>query len=140
VTPDAPSATELQTNPVVQAALAAAWADSLVDDMILRHEEGGYIFVNATTGEVIVRRVLPGGRDVLDLSMPPELSGCFLVATYHTHPNPTAVGWDPEPSQADRLVAADSGVPWFIISDLGVYVVGPDRRVGGLSGPPGYPI
>ena len=136
---DAPSATELQANPVVQAAFAAAWADSFPDDPTLRHEEGGYIYVNAITGEVIIRRVQPGGRDVLDLSVPTELPDCFVVATYHTHPNPTAVGWDPEPSEVDRQVSSDSGVPWFVISDLGVYVAGPDRRVGGFNGSPGYP-
>jgi hypothetical protein len=136
---DAPTAAELQANPVVLAAFAAAWADSFPDDPALRHEEGGYIYVNSTTGEVMVRRALPGTRRALNLTSPPAVPGCVLVATYHTHPNPTAVGWDPEPSTEDRREADASGVPWFVVSDMGVFVAGPDRRVGGLSGPPGYP-
>jgi hypothetical protein len=61
------------------------------------------------------------------------------VATYHTHPNPIAEGWIPDPSDDDLKWAADTGVPWFVISEAGVYVAGPDRRVGGLTGPSGYP-
>jgi hypothetical protein len=137
---EAPTAAELQANPVVQAAFAAAWADSFPDEPALRHEEGGYIYVNPTTGDVVVRRALPGTRRVLNLTNPPDVPGCFLVATYHTHPNPTATGWDPEPSTEDRREADASGVPWFVVSELGVFVAGPDRRVGGLSGPSGYPI
>lgn len=137
---DAPTAAELEANPVVQAAFAVAWADSLVDDPALRHEEGGYIYVNATTGEIVVRRAPPGGYDMLDLSYPPVVPDSFLVATYHTHPILLAQGFDPEPSPTDRREADGSGVPWFVVTEIGVYVVGPDRRIGGLSGPPGYPI
>jgi hypothetical protein len=140
VTPDAPAAAELQANPVVQAAFTAAWADSLADDPVLRHEEGGFIYVNAMTGEVVVRRATPGGRDALDLTNPPPLQDCYLVATFHTHPNPSHLGWDPTPSSDDYREADDSGVPWFAITDAGIYAVGPERRMGGLSGPPGYPI
>ena len=137
---DAPSAAELQANPVVQAAFVAAWADSLTDDASLRHEEGGYIYMNATTGEIVVRRAPSGGRDALDLSTPTTPPDCFLVATYHTHPNPSRLGWDPTPSSDDYREADGSGVPWFVVTDAGIYVVGPDRRVGGLTGLPGYPI
>ena len=44
------------------------------------------------------------------------------------------------PSSDDYREADGSGVPWFVITDVGVYVAEPDSRVGGLSGPPGYPI
>ena len=138
MTPDAPSATELQANPVVQAAFTAAWADSLVDDPVLRHEEGGFVYANLG-GDVVVRRALPGGRRFVDLSSPPDVVGYFLVATYHTHPNLIADGGDPDPSFDDRDNADDSGVPWFVVSELGVSYVGPDRRTGGLTGPGGYP-
>lgn len=135
----APTAADLEANPVVQAAFAAAWADSFVDDPQLRHEEGGYIYCEPATGDVRVRRAPPGSRRLLDLSRPPVVLGCFLVATYHTHPNLIADGGDPDPSDEDRLLADDSGIPWFVVSELGVYAVGPARRVGGLTGPPGYP-
>ena len=137
---DAPTADELRTDPTVQAAFAVAWADSFVDDPTLRHEEGGYIYWEIATGRVLVRRTRPGLTDALDLSHPPHLNGCYLVATYHTHPNPAADGWRPQPSDDDWVEASGSGVPWFVVSEVGVFVAGPIRRVGGLSGPPGYPI
>jgi hypothetical protein len=65
--------------------------------------------------------------------------GYYLVATYHTHPNPAARGWDPYPSLEDWNEADDSGVPWFVVSESGVYVAGPTQRAGGLTGPPRYP-
>jgi hypothetical protein len=139
VTPEAPRAAELQANAVVQAAFAAAWADSFPDDPALRHEEGGFIYVNATTGGIVIRRVPPGGERVLNLSSPPDVPGYFLVATYHTHPTLIAHGGDPDPSPEDRFWANDTEVPWFVVSELGIVAVGPDRRVGGLAGPSGYP-
>jgi hypothetical protein len=133
------TAAELEANPVVRAAFAAAWADSMVDDPVLRHEEGGLIYVHPTSGDVTTRRVPPGGERYLDLSYPPQVSGSFMVATFHTHPVLIADGGDPDPSPADLRLATDSGVPWFIVTELGVLVVGPDSRVGGFTGPEGYP-
>ncbi len=136
---DAPTADELRTNPIVQAAFAAAWADSFPDDPALRHEEGGFIYYNPTTGEVAVRRALPGQRRELELSHPPDVAGSYLVATFHTHPNPVSLGWNPHPSDEDQREASASGVPWFVVSEVGVFVTGPNSRHGGLVGPPGYP-
>jgi hypothetical protein len=137
---DAPTAAELQANPVVQAALTAAWTDSLADDLALRHEEGGFIYLEVDNGAIHIRRASPGDRWGVDLTNPPILPGCFLVATYHTHPNLSTEGWQVTPSEEDRDLANDSGVPWFIVADDGVFVTGPDQRVGGLIGNPGYPI
>lgn len=137
---DAPTAAALQADPVVRAAFAAAWADSFPDDRSLRHEEGGYIYASPNTGEIVVRRAFLGTQDELTLKTPPAIPGYFLVATYHTHPNPIAEGWNPDPSDDDILNAFDTGVPWFVCSELGVSVAGPDRRVGGLTGNPGYPM
>lgn len=137
---DAPTASELQAHPVVQVAFAAAWADSFPDDPALRHEEGGYIYMNPTTGEVAIRRASPGKRKSLDLSSPPPVPGHYLVATYHTHPNPVADGYDPTPIDDDIREANGSGVPWLVFAKEAVYVAGPDQRVGGFSGNPGYPI
>jgi hypothetical protein len=136
---EAPTATELEANPVVQAAFAAAWADSFHDVPLLRHEEGGFIYFNPTTGEVTTRRTPPGRLGVLDVSSPPTITGAFLVAVYHTHPNPASAGWMPDPSSDDYELTDDTGVPWFIICVDEVYVIGPERRVGGLTGPPTYP-
>ena len=122
------------------AAFAAAWADSFPDDPALRHEEGGYIYCEAATGRLIVRRAMPGGERTINLSHPPRLPGCFLVATYHTHPNSAALGWQPDPSLQDRIAADGSGVPWFVVAEQQVFICGPKQRLGGLTGPPGYPI
>lgn len=138
-TPEAPSAAELQANPVVQAAFAAAWADSFPDDRVMRHEEGGYIYANPATGDVTVRRELPGSRRQIDLSAPPVVPDSYLVATYHTHPTPITDNGDPYPSPDDEECADSTGVPWFVVTEIGILVVGPDRRVGGLAGPAGYP-
>lgn len=137
---EAPSAAELEANPVVQAAFAAAWADSFPDDPVLMHEEGGFIYADVNTGGVAVRRVPPGESDGIDLSYPPDVPDAVLVATYHTHPHPPDRVWTAEPSMEDRRLATESGVPWFVLSHVGVFVTGPDRRVGGLAGPPGYPM
>ena len=136
---DAPNAAELQSHAVVQAAFAAAWADSFPDDPALRHEEGGYIYFNLAMGEVMVRRAQPGLLDELDLSNPPEINDYYVVATFHTHPNPASLGWMHDPSPSDYSTANRWGVPFFIISEENVYVIGPDRRVGGCTGPRGYP-
>ena len=59
------------------------------DDSVLRHEEGGYIYAGLDWCESYVRRAPPGGS-MADRSgaVPPVVPGCFLVATYHTHPTP----------------------------------------------------
>ncbi len=54
------------------------------NDHARRHEEGGLIYANATTEELIVRRVPLGESDTIDLSYPPALAGAFLIATNHT--------------------------------------------------------
>jgi len=136
---EAPTATELEAHPVVRAAFAAAWADSFPDDPALRHEEGGFVYYNPTNADVAVRRVLPGRKDELRLPAPPVLQNYYVVATFHTHPNPSSEGWIPDPSPEDREGAYEIGVPWFVVTEFDVFVAGPERRVGGLNGPSGYP-
>ena len=137
---DAPSASELQADPTVQTAFAAAWADSFPDDPLWRHEEGGYIYYNPSTGTISVRRALPGLRSELDLSFPPTVNDCYLVGIFHTHPTSAALGYMPDPSRADHKLAGGAGIPFFTIHEDQTYVIGPERRVGGCSGPSGYPI
>lgn len=136
---EAPSADVLKVSAVVQAAFEAAWADSFVDDPLLRHEEGGFISAKPTTGEIIVRRAPPGGTRELNLTSPLIVRGAYLVATYHTHPKLIVDGGDPDPSPDDIEISEESGVPWFIVAEVGLIVVGPERRVGGFAGPVGYP-
>lgn len=126
-------------DPVVQAALQQAWADSLPADPGLRHEEGGWVYADAGTGQLIVRRAAAGAQHTIDLTNPPLMAGAFVVATFHTHPNPTAEGWSGGPSIQDEVSANLLGVPCIIRADDGDYRTGPERRRGGLSGNAGFP-
>jgi hypothetical protein len=136
---EAPSAAELEANPVVRDAIEAAWVDSLHDDPALRHEEGGWVYRDPTTNQTTVVRARPGRQAAIDLNNPPEIVGAVVVGKFHTHPNPTAEGWDPGPSAGDTMVDAIHGVPDLIRADDGIYYSGPDRRRGGMTGNPGYP-
>jgi hypothetical protein len=97
----APTGAELLNEPVVQQALQQAWVDSLPADPTQRHEEGGWIYMDPTTGAISIRRAAAGARATLDLNTPAVVLGSVVVATFHTHPNPSAEGWDPGPSVDD---------------------------------------
>jgi hypothetical protein len=68
------------------------------------------------------------------------MDGYYLVATFHTHPNPSTEGWYPGPSVEDSRSAWFLGVPCIIRADDGVYTTGPNSRRGGLNGDPGFPF
>ena len=136
---NAPRIAELLGHPMVLEALENAWADSLGDDPILRHEEGGWIYSDVTAGSLIIRRAASGGQADLDLESPPIIEGAVVVATFHTHPNPTSEGWEPGPSAGDIHSAILLGVPCLIRADNGIYTTGPNARRGGLAGEPGFP-
>jgi len=74
-----------------------------------------------------------------DLSWPPVVQGAAVVATFHTHPNPSAEGWQSGPSAADTQSAWLFGVLCLIRADDGTHTTGPASRRGGLTGDPGYP-
>jgi hypothetical protein len=135
----APTVSELLNHPVVQEALEQAWVDSVPQDAGRRHEEGGWIYLDTATGALAVRRALSGSRAILDLGTPPIVAGCVVVATFHTHPNPSAEGWEPGPSLADTESAWAFGVPCLIRADDGTHSTGPVSRRGRLAGGPGYP-
>ena len=135
----APSASDLLSNPVVQAAMAQGWNDSQAADPVHRHEEGGWIYMNTTTGQIQFVPAPAGAQASLNLSHPPEVPGAVLVAKFHTHPNPTSEGWNPGPSPQDQTVDARHGVPDLIRADDGNHTSGPDSRRGGLGGGPGFP-
>jgi len=135
----APTAAVLLNELVVQQALEQAWEDSLSDDPVHRHEEGGWIYLDSPTGDVMVRRAPAGTQSTLDLSIPPVVRGAKVIATFHTHPNPSAEGWEPGPSAEDTQSAWLFGVPCLIRADDGTHTTGPASRRGGLTGGPGYP-
>lgn len=134
-----PTTSELLNDPTARHALELAWIDSQPGDPALRHEEGGWIYVDLTTGQITVCRASPGGRGVLDLSTPVLVDGSVVVGTFHTHPNPAAEGWSTEPSASDKISADLFGVPCLIRAEDGVHTTGPDSRRGGLGGGAGFP-
>lgn len=136
---NAPTISDLQKDPEVIRALDEAWRDSSSNDPTQRHEEGGWVYLGTTTGNVAIRRASPGVQAALDLSAPPEIVGSVVVATFHTHPNPAAEGWPTGPSTGDTESAWLLGVPCLIRAEDGVHSTGPDSRRGGLAGAPGYP-
>jgi hypothetical protein len=135
----APTIAQLLNDPTVQRALEDAWVDSLPGNPVQRHEEGGWIFMDTTTGTLTAVRAPAGSQTLLDLDTPPLFLGSVVVATFHTHPNPTAEGWNPGPSPADEQSAWLLGVPCLIRADDGIHSTGPASRRGGLAGGPGYP-
>lgn len=135
----APTAAELLRDPLVRDALDRAWVDSLPADRDSRHEEGGWIYVDVTTGTLAIVRAASGSQAAFDVRAPPIIAGSTVVATFHTHPNPTAEGWDPRPSGADTRSAWLLGVPCLIRTDVGTFSTGPESRRGGFAGGPGYP-
>src|SRR5438067_11013447 len=134
-----PTADELLADPSVRQAIEDAWHDSLAGDPVRRHEEGGWIYVELTTGRLSVMRAPTGGESMINLHAPPERVGWIVVGKFHTHPNPTAEGWIGGPSVSDTHIDAIHGVPDLIRADDGVHVSGPNSRRGGLTGRAGYP-
>ncbi len=136
---DAPSIAELLQLPGVVLAIEDAWKDSLAGDPYRRHEEGGWIYSDVTTPTISIRRAARGERAGLELGDPPMVLGSVVVATFHTHPNPSSAGYRPGPSDEDIRTADIAGVPCVIRADDGYHTTGPARRRGGLTGLPGFP-
>ena len=134
-----PTASELCDDPVVQLAIERAWDDSKPNDPETRHEEGGWISMNLLNGEITVRRAAPGHQSEVNLANPPQVSNHVVVGVFHTHPNPSAEGWEPGPSGADQYADERDGVPDLIRADNGIHLSGPEARRGGLAGGSGFP-
>jgi hypothetical protein len=134
-----PTIADLLRAPVVRQAIEEAWVDSEDSNPSRRHEEGGWVYADVIAGGLTIRRAPAGGHAMLDLNTPPLVVGSMIVATFYTHPNPTAEGWDPQPSPADTRSAEILGVPCIVRADNGIYTTGPDSRRGGLLGNSGFP-
>src|SRR5262245_11873536 len=81
----APTAAEPLNDFLVRQAIEQAWIDSQPGDPTQRHEEGGWIFLDLTTGQLSVRRQVAGQQAELDLASPPLLPGAVVVGKFHTH-------------------------------------------------------
>src|SRR5438309_66355 len=127
-----PTASELLGHPDVLQALFEAWTDSQVNDPANRHEEGGWIYLNLSSGIIHIRRAPTGTRSRLSLANPALLPNHVIVGTFHTHPNPASEGWSIGPSTQDEQAAKYSGVPWLIRAEDGDHSTGPASRRKGL--------
>ena len=106
------------------AAIEQAWIESKPDDLAERHEVGGWIYFNPITGEIAIRTTTSGKQTKINLGNPPSVPDFFLVAAYHTHPNPSDEGWLTGPSPKDFLVQRRLGVPGIIRAEDGIHVFG----------------
>src|SRR5438445_8869518 len=64
----APTTSELLNELRIQQALEHAWLDSQPADPANRHEEGGWIYMDTSTGAITIRRAPAGARAALDLT------------------------------------------------------------------------
>jgi hypothetical protein len=131
---DPPDVSELAQHPVVLVALEEAWADSYPDDPVLRHEEGGWIYADLTSGALTYRRAPAGSQAALDLDDPPLVAGSVVVvATYHPIPTRLRMGGTHDPAATIR---APHGSSAFRVSfgQMTAYTR-PDRSQGGVALP-----
>jgi len=77
---------EIANDPVVKAAIQAAWEDSSADNATTRHEEGGWIYEDAS-GNLTVQRWPSGNRSSIEAPPPTPPPGGQVVGEFHTHPN-----------------------------------------------------
>jgi hypothetical protein len=133
----APSYWQLIGEPIVRAAVRAAWNDSNVAVPAAgthQHEEGGWVFFNLITAEVTARRAPAGAGHELDLTTPPTVADSIVVAKFHTHPN-LGPDWLAGPSARDVTNGTVHGVPGIVAGTNGLdparytlFPVDPNRR------------
>lgn len=100
---------EIAADPVVKAAIQAAWEDSSADNATTRHEEGGWIYEDAS-GNLTVDRWPSGNRSSINPNPPTPPPGGKVVGEFHTHPNwhppdgkdEAGKEWKQGPSEADK--------------------------------------
>ena len=140
----APTGAELEANATVRTAINDSWADSGAGALATRHEEGGWIYMDTTSGAITTRRATRGAQASITLMSPPTVSGSVLVGMWHTHPNPTlnadenGITWVAGPSPADNNLVSRQNVPHLLRSDAGFSHYGPERRAS-LTGNATFP-
>jgi hypothetical protein len=122
-------------NPAILAEMNRAWRESQADDPMHRHEEGGYIVLNADSSHGIERWTRGGQSQI----MPPALdanncyNGKVVVAAFHTHPNPardeTGQEWEQGPSESDRGWHGRRKLRGFVIGWMLVYEIGVNAAI-----------
>jgi hypothetical protein len=119
----APTIEEMLWDPEVQRALEAAWnRPSPIPGRPA--EQGGWIYLNTTTGQLETIDQAPGAQAAIDLWNHPVFDNLRLVGVFHTHPN-HGDGWRSEPSPQDHDVDVRRGVPDIVRTHNGIYLSGP---------------
>jgi hypothetical protein len=101
----------LLQNPDVKTAFKAALKKSMIGSK-KAHEEGGFIFEHARSGQLLIVPASPGDVDSLDkfwndyakLAKGPDF---LLLAWYHTHPNGTNFPSGKQQDTGDQAVSGD---------------------------------
>ena len=127
--PALPTAAEMAADPTVSAAIEQAWTDSQAGDKDNRHEEGGWIVQDTTTGALSVVRWPAGTRSSINPGDPPEIPCSRVVGEFHTHPNPPVDEdgnkWEQGPSVSDENAANALGIPGIVRNAAGTEYYGP---------------
>ena len=155
----APNEEELRSDPTVLGVISEAWNDSLPNSPFglaqsreeietHNHEEGGWIYVNLVTNEIVARRQSASEHTSFEwddygnllpwisLELPPEPEECVLVANFHTHPNEAKyAGASPQ----DGRSISGKAVPGLLRDFEGVGAYGDVKQRASLRGNRGYP-
>ena len=139
-----PTASELLANPRVRNLLDSILPDTI--DLGNLSENGGWGYMNPDTGEMTTKPAASQKGLGIDLRHPPEVSGSYVIFSYHDHPGPSWLDYDPWPSSNDVNFAWLTGTPALVVSDGGIgepnryWSAGPACRWNGFQGPAGYPM
>jgi hypothetical protein len=115
--------------------ISQAWRDSLADDPDLRHEEGGYIMLEADLSYAVAR--WPRGEQSRIRPPAMDADSCYngrpVMASFHTHPNPpideAGREWEQGPSASDRRWHERRNLRGYVVSQLQVYEISGRGRV-----------
>ena len=123
------------TAPAIRVEISRAWGESAADDPANRHEEGGYIVLNAN----LSYRVERWPRGERSRSFPPSLDinnryqDKEVVAAFHTHPNPpvdeAGREWEQGPSESDRRWHLRRKIRGFVIGRVFIYEIDANARI-----------
>ncbi|HET6248984.1 MAG TPA: hypothetical protein VFE47_14905 [Tepidisphaeraceae bacterium] len=124
---------------VVLAEMSRAWEESRAEDSSDRHEEGGYIVLNADWSYGVERWTRGEKSQIVPPTL--DLDNCYnaktVVAVFHTHPNPpideAGQEWEQGPSESDRRWHGRRKLRGFVISQSLVYEINPNATISVLG-------
>ena len=126
---------DLLSDPAILVEIRRAWRESEADDPAIRHEEGGYIVLNADLSYGVERwprgersRIVPPSLDIDN-----RYGGKEVVAAFHTHPNPpvdkAGREWEQGPGEGDRRWHARRKLRGIVVGGEFVYEIDADAKI-----------